>query len=74
MINFFLTYWIWILFIGGMLWMHLGHGGHGGHGGCGGGHAGAHDKTSSNPGQRGSAVPPISLSKSPGESGQHLGH
>lgn len=26
--------WIWILFIGGMLWMHLGmHHGHGGHGG-----------------------------------------
>lgn len=26
--------WIWILLIGGMLWMHLGmHRGHGGHGG-----------------------------------------
>lgn len=24
--------WLWILLIGGMLWMHLGHGGHGGHG------------------------------------------
>ena len=24
---------IWILFIGGMVIMHLGHGGHGGHGG-----------------------------------------
>ena len=32
--------WLWILLIGGMLFMHLGHGaGHGaGHGGCGGGH------------------------------------
>jgi hypothetical protein len=31
----------WLLFIGGMLYMHLGHGGHGGMGGmgCGGGHA-----------------------------------
>ena len=29
--------WIWILLIGGMLWMHLGmHRGHGGHGGHGG--------------------------------------
>lgn len=42
--------WIWLLFIGAMVAMHLfGHGGHGahggqgkaprGHGGCGGGHA-----------------------------------
>jgi hypothetical protein len=35
--------WVWILLIGGMVFMHLGHrgghrGGHGGHGGCGGGH------------------------------------
>ena len=27
--------WLWILLIGGMVWMHLGHGGHGG---CGGHH------------------------------------
>ncbi len=26
--------WVWILLLGGMLFMHLGHGG--GHGGCGG--------------------------------------
>lgn len=36
MLDFLSSYWIWILFIGAMLWMHLGHGGHGGHGGCGG--------------------------------------
>ena len=23
--------WVWILLVGGMLFMHLGHGGHGGH-------------------------------------------
>lgn len=68
MINFLLSYGIWILFIGGMLFMHLGHGGHGG---CGGGHAGAHDKTLSNEGRRGSTAPTISLSKTPGTSGQH---
>ncbi len=67
MINFFLTNWIWILFIGGMPLTHLGHGGCGGHGG-------APDQSASNPGQRGSDVPPISLSKTPGASGQHLGH
>jgi len=41
--------WVWLLFIGAMVAMHLfGHGGHGGHGktsgghgGCGGGHAGS---------------------------------
>lgn len=40
--------WVWLLFAGGIVVMHLGHGrphghggqgGHGGHGGCGGGHA-----------------------------------
>lgn len=46
--------WVWLVVIGGMLWMHLGmhrghggsHGGHGGHGGgCGGhgGHDGEHE-------------------------------
>lgn len=25
--------WIWVVVVGGMLWMHRGHGGHGGHGG-----------------------------------------
>lgn len=54
MTNFLQQNWIWILFIGAMLVMHLGghrHGGHGGsdghgqqgpmtHAGCGGGHAG----------------------------------
>ena len=33
MLDFIVTNWIWILLIGGMLFMHLGHGGHGGHGG-----------------------------------------
>lgn len=33
MLDFIGTNWIWILLIGGMLFMHLGHGGHGGHGG-----------------------------------------
>lgn len=41
MIGFLTANWVWILLVGAMLWMHLGHGGHsghGGHGGCGGGH------------------------------------
>ena len=50
MLEFLSNNWLWILLIGGMLAMHLGHrghaGGHGaghgagqaGHGGCGGGH------------------------------------
>ena len=43
MVNFLASNWVWILFLGGMLVMHLGHGGHGGHrGGCGGGHS-THD-------------------------------
>lgn len=37
MLAFLSTNWLWILLIGGMLFMHLGHGGLGG--GCGGGHA-----------------------------------
>jgi len=40
MLAFLSTNWLWILLIGGMLFMHLGHGGHAGGGGCGGGHAG----------------------------------
>ena len=44
MLDFLSNNWVWILLIGGMLFMHLGHGGgHGGHGGEGGsrsGHAG----------------------------------
>lgn len=35
MLDFIATNWIWILLVGGMLVMHLGHG-HGGHGGHGG--------------------------------------
>jgi len=32
--------WIWLVVVGGMVWMHLGmHRGHGGHGGGHGGHA-----------------------------------
>ena len=46
MLGFLSANWIWILLIGGMLVMHLGHGRHGnGHGmagGCG-GHASQHD-------------------------------
>lgn len=37
MLEFLSGNWVWILLIGGMLFMHLGHGrGHGGHMGCGG--------------------------------------
>lgn len=37
MLEFLSSNWLWILLIGGMLFMHLGHGrGHGGHMGCGG--------------------------------------
>ncbi len=37
MLEFLSINWVWILLIGGMLFMHRGHGsGHGGHGGCGG--------------------------------------
>jgi len=45
MLEFLSGNWLWILLIGGMMFMHLGHGGHGGgsgeaghagHGGCGG--------------------------------------
>ena len=28
----FVSNWLFILFVVGMVWMHLGHGGHGGHG------------------------------------------
>ena len=48
--------WIWILLVGGMLWMHFGrggpggHGGHGGHGGCG-GHQHSGDRTDAADGQ-----------------------
>ena len=51
MLEFLSNNWLWILLVGGMLVMHLGHGagpgaghgaghgaGQGGHGGCGGGH------------------------------------
>ena len=54
MLEFLSNNWLWILLIGGMLFMHLGHGGHGGsggqsghtgHGGCGGHqHSGDHDQ------------------------------
>lgn len=46
MLDFLSANWLWILLIGGMLYMHLGHGGHGGHGGCGGhgGHAHSNDQ------------------------------
>ena len=44
MLDFLSSNWVWILLIGGMLIMHLGHGGghgeHGGHDGHGGGAAG----------------------------------
>ena len=37
MLEFLSSNWLWILLIGGMLFMHLGHGrGHGGQMGCGG--------------------------------------
>ena len=45
MFQFLNSNWVWILLIGGMLFMHLGHGGHGGHGGgggCGGHQHGSH--------------------------------
>jgi hypothetical protein len=37
MLSFLSTYWLWILLIGGMLFMHLGH-----RGGCGAGQSAAH--------------------------------
>lgn len=46
MIGFLTANWLWILLIGAMVAMHLGHGRHGnghGGGGCGGGHAARHD-------------------------------
>ena len=62
MLEYLSSNWLWILLIGGMVFMHLGHGGHGGHGGQGGGsgqaghgghggcgghqHSGDHDETS----------------------------
>lgn len=47
MLEFLSSNWLWILLIGGMLFMHLGHGGHGGHGGGGGHrHSGDHSETS----------------------------
>jgi hypothetical protein len=36
MLEYLSANWVWMLLVGAMLWMHLGHGGHGGHGGCGG--------------------------------------
>lgn len=71
MLNFFTANWFWILFLGGMLFMHVGHRGHGGssgHGGCGGGHASQHDQAQHDQGQHDSAAgsraaPTISLSK-----------
>lgn len=47
MLDFLSANWVWILLVGGMLYMHLGHrGGHGGHGGGGGhdGHAHSNDR------------------------------
>ena len=36
MLEFLSSNWVWIVFIGAVLWMHFGHGvGHGGHGRCG---------------------------------------
>ncbi len=46
MLDFISTNWIWILLIGGMAVMHLGHGGHGGKVGhvAKGGHGGTGDE------------------------------
>ena len=41
MLAFLANNWIWILLVGGMLFMHRGHGG--GHGGAGSGGCGAHN-------------------------------
>lgn len=72
MLTFLSTYWIWILLIGGMLFMHRGHGGHGGAnaGGCGGGHAGTeHTATRGHTGHEHTAERPasdhVSLEKPP---------
>lgn len=47
--------WIWLVVVGGMLWMHLGmHRGHGGHGGHGGQSHRDHD-VSTAPREQGSA-------------------
>ncbi len=70
MLNFFTTNWFWILFLGGMLFMHLSRPGHGGHGGCGGGHASQREQTRQEPSRSDKAAgsrtqtPAISLSKS----------
>lgn len=65
--------WIWVIVIGGMLWMHLGmhrgHGGHGGHGRHGGGSPGT-----SEPQQRPAAVGHADSDRSPHEDEQAGGH
>lgn len=70
MLAFLSTYWIWILIIGGMAFMHLGHRGHGGHGGghggCGGGHAEhtatEHPATSDHTGRDAAPADPVKVS------------
>ncbi len=75
MLSFFTANWFWILFVGGMLFMHLGRRGHGGHGGCGGGHASQDDHSQREQARQepsrsdkvaglSTATPAISLSKS----------
>lgn len=63
MINFLSANWIWILFAGLMITMHLGHGhgGHGGgHGGCGshGAHHDQHDQHDQHDTTAATALPP----------------
>ena len=52
MLEFLSANWVWILLVGAMLWMMVGHGGHGGcgsHGHSGGQHGG-HDHRHEEPG------------------------
>ena len=63
--------WIWVVVVGGMLWMHLGmHRGHGGHGGRGG-----HGGNSGHAGHSGQAghTPPGAADATAGESHRHRG-
>ena len=69
MITFLSANWLWIVLIGGMLFMHLGHGGHGSGGGCGhaghGGHGDAH-KPSTTADDNGGHLPDNARTTDPG--------
>lgn len=70
MLEFLSSNWVWLLLIGGMLFMHLGHGrGHGGHMGCGGHH---HTRSGHQPGDEHSAGDgPVDLHQHPSPGRHH---